>query len=406
VVDNITHTLIGALIGEGAARTAPSTANEPAAAVRRTLFLAVMIVGSNLPDSDLVYSLVDNSKLSYLLEHRGHTHTVAGAILGSAVMLALCALFLRLRSLRLSSRDWTWLSALALGAPLLHVAMDALNTYGVHPWWPVDNRWFYGDAIFIVEPLFWASAASLALLLRSLVARGLVVLCLLLAIYLALTTGLVAGGSIAAFCLLALTMVVLGRYAKPTVAIFTALGMCAVISAVFVVAHGQAVARVDSDGASRLAGWTTLDRVLTPLPMNPLCWEVIVVQSQGDRYALRRAMASLVPNIHCPTRSMDRPVTAPLESAEMPDTPYLRWHGQFTGSRERLRALAATSCEVAALLRFARAPWFRESEPSMAGDLRYDREPEPGFAEIVLTRPPQCPVYVPPWVPPRTDLLR
>jgi inner membrane protein len=214
-VDNITHTLIGALIGEGAARTAPPAADEPAAAIRRTLFLAVMIVGSNLPDSDLVYLLVDDSKLSYLLEHRGHTHTVAGAIVGSALMLAACALFLRLRRLRLPSRDWIWLSALALGAPLLHVAMDAFNTYGVHPWWPVDNRWFYGDSVFIVEPLFWASAASLVLLFRSLVARGLVVLCLLLAIYLALTTGLVTGGSIAVFCLLALSMMVLGRYAKP-----------------------------------------------------------------------------------------------------------------------------------------------------------------------------------------------
>ena len=405
-MDNITHTLIGALIGEGAARTAPPAANEPTAAIRRTLFLAVMIVGSNLPDSDLVYSLGENSKLSYLLEHRGHTHTVAGAIVGSAVMLAACALFLRLRSRRLSSRDWIWLSALALGAPLLHIAMDALNTYGVHPWWPVDNRWYYGDSVFIVEPLFWASAAPLTLLFRSLVARGLIVLCLLLAIYLALTTGIVADGSIVAFCLLALIMVVLGRYAKPKVAIFAALGTCAVISVVFVVAHRQAIARLDSDGASRLTGWTTLDRVLTPLPMNPLCWEVILVQEQDDRYALRRAMASPVPNIRCSTRSMDRPVTAPLETVQMPDTPYLRWHGQFTGSREQLRGLAASSCEVAALLRFARAPWFLESEPRMAGDLRYDREPEPGFAEIVLTRPPQCPAYVPPWVPPRADLLR
>ena len=61
-MDNVTHTLIGALIGEGAARTAPPAANERAAALRRTLFLSVMIVGSNWPDSDLIYSLGDNSK--------------------------------------------------------------------------------------------------------------------------------------------------------------------------------------------------------------------------------------------------------------------------------------------------------------------------------------------------------
>ena len=405
-MDNITHTLIGALIGEGAAETVPPAANGRTAAIRRTLFLAVMIVGSNLPDSDLVYSLGDDNKLSYLLEHRGHTHTVIGAVAGSIVMLAVCALFLRLRNLRFSPIDWIWLSALALGAPLLHVAMDALNTYGVHPWWPVDNRWFYGDSVFIVEPLFWASAAPLALLFRSRVARGLVVICLLLAVYLALTAGIVAAGSIALFGLLSVAMLFVGWFAHPRGAIFGALAMCGVVSAVFLVAHRQAVARADSDGASRLAGWTTLDRVLTPLPMNPLCWEVILVQERSDRYALRKAMTSLAANVRCPTRSMDRPITAPMETVELPDTPYLRWHGQFTGSREQLRELAATSCEVAALLRFARVPWFRESEPRMAGDLRYDREPDPGFAEIVLTQPPRCPSYVPPWDPPRSDLLR
>ena len=174
-MDNVTHTLIGALIGEGASRLAPPAASERLAAVRRTLFLLVMIVGSNLPDSDLIYSLGDDDKLPYLLEHRGHTHTVLGAIAGSAVMVAACAWWQRWRRARLSARDWVWLSALALAAPLLHIAMDALNTYGVHPWWPVDNRWFYGDSVFIVEPLFWASAASLAFLFRSLVARGIVV---------------------------------------------------------------------------------------------------------------------------------------------------------------------------------------------------------------------------------------
>ena len=56
------------------------TASERAAALRRTLFLGVMIVGSNLPDTDILYSLGDDGKLSYLLEHRGHTHTVAGAV--------------------------------------------------------------------------------------------------------------------------------------------------------------------------------------------------------------------------------------------------------------------------------------------------------------------------------------
>ena len=32
---------------------------------------------------------------------------------------------------------------------LLHLGMDFLNSYGVHPFWPIQNRWVYGDSVFI-----------------------------------------------------------------------------------------------------------------------------------------------------------------------------------------------------------------------------------------------------------------
>ena len=404
-LDNVTHTLVGALLGEAASRTAPAIP-DPGASIRRTLFMAVMIVGSNLPDSDLLYSLGSDDKLAYLLEHRGHTHTVIGALAGSVVLLVLCAIWQRLRGTSLSVRDWTRLGALALLAPLLHVAMDALNTYGVHPWWPVDNRWLYGDSVFIVEPLFWASAAPLAFLLRSYVARGLVVLALVVALYLALTTGLVMFGSIAVYCVVAVTMLAVGGLTRPNVALCAAIGACLLVSGVFGLAHRQAIARVDVETGAAFPGWTTLDRVLSPLPMNPLCWELILVQEDGDRYALRRAIASTVPSLQCPTLGGDRSITAPLRTVSVSDTPFVRWGGEIVESRERLRALAATSCEVAAFLRFARTPWLSESsQRRLIGDLRFDREPGLGFAELDLARPSSCPAYVPPWLPPRTDLL-
>jgi inner membrane protein len=370
------------------------------------MFLSVMIIGSNLPDSDLLYSFGSGDKLAYLLEHRGHTHTVIGALVASMLMLIGCAFFERARGFSLSSRDWGRLALLALLAPMLHIAMDALNTYGIHPWWPVDNRWFYGDSVFIVEPLFWACAAPLAFLLHSVVGRGLIVLVLLAAIYLAFTTGIVAAGSIAVFCVLALVMLAIGRFSSPRVALSAAIGGYFVVSSVFAIAARQALARIDAEPGVALAGWTTLDRVLTPLPINPLCWELILVQSDGDRYALRRASVSIAPSLRCPTGLGDR-ITARLHDVALPDTPFLRWRGEIVGSRDRLRALAAESCEVAALMRFARAPWFQESgERRVIGDLRYDREPELGFAELDLAAPTRCPSYVPPWTPPRTDLLQ
>jgi inner membrane protein len=408
-LDNVTHTLIGALLGESAARSTPAPASDRENDVRRTMFLSVMVVGSNLPDLDVLYSFGSGDKLAYLLEHRGHTHTVVGALFAAAAMLVVCALALRMKRISLSRRDRTVLVALALLAPLLHIAMDSLNTYGVHPWWPIDNRWYYGDAVFIVEPLFWASAASLAFLLRSYVGRGFVVLTLVAALYLALTTGLVAPGSIALFCIVAIAMMALGRYAEPKLALGVAIGLCVSITAMFAIAGRQAASRIDAYAATHLHAWTTLDRVLTPLPMNPLCWEAILVQSAGDRYALRRALVSLVstPWLRCPDTGLDRGTTAPLVPVAVPAMPGLRWYGEIVGSRDALRMLDVTSCRAAAFLRFARAPWSSErAGEGLIGDLRYDREPELGFAELELHRTSRCPRYVPPWIPPRSDLLQ
>jgi inner membrane protein len=405
-LDNITHTLVGALLGETVARNAPTVAIRREADVRRAMFLSVMIVGSNLPDSDLLYSIGADDKLRYLLEHRGHTHTVVGALLLSALMLVVCWLWQRVRGTRLDARDRVWLIALAVLAPLLHIGMDALNSYGVHAWWPFDNRWFYGDSLFIVEPLFWAAAAPLVLLLRSYAARGLVALALLAGLYLAVATGTVGVGSIVLYCALAVMMLAIAWKAPPRPALVVAISLCVLITVTFAIARRQAGAALDSYTADHAPSWKTVDRVLTPMPMNPLCWEVILVQAEEDRYALRRAIASIVPSMQCPAASMGGPIAAPVTPVALPDTPFIHWHGEVLASRDQLRALASTSCEVAAFLRFARAPWFSLEDPrKVIGDLRYDRERGLGFAELDLTRSSRCPSYVPPWIPPRRDLI-
>jgi hypothetical protein len=55
--------------------------------------------------------------------------------------------------MRFSGRLRFWLLiAIALAS---HLALDALNSYGVHPFYPVDNKWYFGDAVFILEPWLW-----------------------------------------------------------------------------------------------------------------------------------------------------------------------------------------------------------------------------------------------------------
>jgi hypothetical protein len=76
--------------------------------------------------------------------------------------------------------------------------------------------------------------------------------------------------------------------------------------------------------------------------------------------------------------------------------------------RDQVANLAATDCQAAAFLRFARAPWVATRNGTrVIGDLRYDREAEAGFAEIELDlRVTQCPSHIPPWLPPRQDLIQ
>ena len=85
-MDNFTHSLIGVLVGETIARTTQPTRDGLPQQQRRNLLVTLMAVGSNLPDLDFLYSAVTGNKLDYLLEHRGHTHTVVGALITAALM--------------------------------------------------------------------------------------------------------------------------------------------------------------------------------------------------------------------------------------------------------------------------------------------------------------------------------
>ena len=61
-----------------------------------------------------------------------------------------------------------------------HLVLDWTNSYGVHPFWPFDDRWRYGDAVFIVEPWLWVvSVPALVAASSARTVRGLLSLVLL-----------------------------------------------------------------------------------------------------------------------------------------------------------------------------------------------------------------------------------
>jgi hypothetical protein len=84
------------------------------------------------------------------------------------------------------------------------------------------------------------------------------------------------------------------------------------------------------------------------------------------------------------------------------------WESEWTAPREELSALARESCPALAALRFIRVPAWRVVNDStvMLGDVRYGGGSGSGFSDVAVPRrSPRCPRAVPPWTPPRADVL-
>jgi inner membrane protein len=410
-MDNITHTLIGALVGETVARTTQSDPGGLPGEVRRNLLVATAAIGSNLPDIDVLYSFI-GAKVNYLLHHRGHTHTIVGALLLAAAAFAITRWLLTRRGPVASRRDLSWLVGVLAFTALLHIAMDFTNNYGVHPFWPLSNRWFYGDSVFIAEPLLWAACAPLALTFRSKLARFMVAAVLAMGIGLAAFTGFVPLLPAVALTVVIAAMLLLGFRARPQTALAGGVALWLAVTATFAVCSHLAARRVEIFAANLFPDARLVDHVLTPMPANPLCWEAMLVQTQDDSVIVRRTMLALAPSLipadGCLSRSLNIPSSAPLQRVNAADSAELQWYGEIATGLDRLRQRVATDCEAAAAMRFIRVPWLATNgEDTVLGDLRYDREKELGFAEIALQEPPgPCPRLVPNWRAPRADLLR
>jgi len=289
--------------------------------------------------------------------------------------------------------------------------MDSLNSYGVHPFWPLDNRWFYGDSVFIVEPLYWAAALSLFFLVRSRLTRVVLAAAPVLGLLACVLLQRAMPVWCAGYALLALVMLFIGARASAAVAAFASAAVAIAITALSVLAGGVAAHRVEAIAAAQFSGDRVIDHVLTPAPLNPLCWDVLLLETHADRYAVRLGVLSLAPGFiparQCPRTSGTRPATASLAPLHDPVSAEIRWSGEFAMSRALLAKLTAGHCQVAAAMQFIRAPFGAQvDERWVIGDLRFDRERGGGMASLDLgpATAGDCRSAVP-WTPPRADLL-
>ncbi|MDR6317420.1 metal-dependent hydrolase [Actinoplanes couchii] len=414
----MTHTLISVLVGETLHRTLPPSSVLSDRA-RRGVAITVMAVGGNLPDADVIYTGWAGSTLDYLLHHRGHTHTVVGALGLSVLLFGAVWLWWRRRKVKPAPADLGFLAGVSVLAPLLHIGLDFTNSYGVHPFWPLNDRWFYGDAVFIVEPLLWACSAALLFVLPSRTARVLIGLVLTAGIVLSWFSGFVPATLAALLTLLTAGLAALSRFAPARVALAGGIVAWLALTATFVVTSRTAESRIEALLAQNFPASTTLDVVLTPMPADPVCREVLAIQRSKEAYSVRRAFHSLAPGWISADRCAElypstgayqatgAETTARLDPVAQPSTDEILWAGELSVPADLLARLASEYCAVDALLQFARAPWaIPDSDGWIVGDLRYDREPELGMAEVrVGPSQDECPQLSAPWTPPREDLL-
>lgn len=410
-MDNLTHSLIGIVAGDTVNRSTTPAIGGLSAGTRRAFLVAVSVIGSSLPDCDVLvsYNGFTRDKLAYMLQHRGYTHTILGCAILALLLYGAAALVARLRKLTLSRSDRVALLGVALLATLLHLGMDALNSYGVHPLWPFNNEWFYGDSVFIVEPLYWIAAAPMFFLLRTVWARVVLGLALLVALVATVFTYSVRPIWYIGIIVLTALFLFVSKRASARAAAWTSAVTALGVTAMFIVAGLAAAHRAEAIDARAFPLEQRLDHVLSPGFANPFCWDVLMVKTGGGRYTVRQAALAnsptLLPVHECFGMSNPRDGTAPMTAVPAQSSAAIRWIGQFSMPEDRLARLAAKDCEARELLQFARAPFATEVDGVwVTGDLRFDRERALGFTELALTGRSGC-RFRAPWVPPRAALL-
>jgi inner membrane protein len=408
-MDNFSHSVAGLAVGEVVHRCLPEESTVECNRVRHRLLLISGWLASNFPDLDLVLTPLLPEPLGYLLHHRGHTHTLLYAV---PQALSLCAVLWALwpaarRLLKQSAVARTGL-ALTVGISLaLHLLMDYLNSYGIHPFHPLDARWFYGDMVFIVEPLFWiVFGIPLIMTIRRNSMKILFCTILIGALLFFALREFLPWTSFGALLLLALVVGALQVRADDRSN--TAFAVSAAIAIAFVGIQGFASHQARQSVRMTLNGQDPrsvfLDASMTSFPSNPLCWNFVSVERKDAEgvYKLRRGIVSLAPALmpvtECPARFANPGMKNPAD-------PRIAFYAEEAGSLNLLRELSKSNCHFNAWMRFARAPMVSDDH---ASDVRFSSSPRGNFTTIYFDqfKGRACPRFIPEWDMPRLDLVR
>jgi len=376
-LDNLTHSLIGLTAAKaGLEKLSPGAT-------------ILCVLAANAPDADIITGILGDRWI-YLRHHRGITHSIVGA-LAIAIALPLIFYLVGLLVARIRKRPpsvkLVGLLIASLIATATHPLMDWTNNYGVRPLLPWSSKWFYGDFMFVIDPVLWLTLGGAAFLLTAYNAKKMAVWLLLAGVLTFLVFfgptrqgGLANPMLLRVVWIIALVVLVIlfwrdaGRRWKHKVAIAAFVIVAAYMAGLFVL-HDMAIkqarreaAMISVDNSERL-----MDVAAMPVLANPFNWLCVVeteraaykftvslADSRGRRNEVRYDRPEAVDSLAMDRANSDR------------RTPFFMEFARFPVAR-----LVGEDCTTQTLVQFA--------------DLRYT-EPGENRGTFSLEVPVECPV--------------
>jgi len=288
-----------------------------AAGLRRATPLAAtaLFMGANAPDVDVFVALV-GPEFEQLAFRRGWTHGVLALALWPFVLTGVLLAWDRYVRLKRNpdaaparAGPLLWLTTLAV---LTHPTLDWLNNYGLRWLMPFSGEWFYGDALFVIDPWVWLLLGGAAFLTfsQSVLARWRWAAFFTLASLLVLGSSALVPTTSAVLWIVGTAALVALRWRlrdAPPAKLERAAQAGIAVTAVYMVAMvgASAAARAEVRTAVAAQGIVAEDVMVAPAPADPFGGPVVVMTS--DEYYTGRFNWLTEPRLRLDDERIPRP---------------------------------------------------------------------------------------------------